>query len=191
MKDFTVTRYSFDELTEGARARAIKTVQEQLLEDADYWLEDSMLDKLGQELGSEDTNGLKVRYSLGYSQGDGASFIGSITPAQAPALNFPEGIQYVDIIATTHHYCHYNTIAPAFFYEDNEPWSAPTPAQYEQEKVFHEQIKSICKTLSSYGYKCLEGDTSEEAATAYILDNYGDDFTANGTFDPLEVKVSA
>lgn len=191
MQEYTVTRYRFDELSETAREKAIKNMSDTLWNDLEYWLEESLLEKVGELLGSDDCNNLRLRYSFSYSQGDGASFTGVLTPEQAPLLSWVEGVEYVDIISIDTHYAHYNTIGVAYFYKDNEPWSEPSESQQAQEKVFTEQIKQVCRDLANYGYKLVEGATNEESAIEYIRENYADDFTIDGKYDPIYEKVGA
>lgn len=180
MKEYTVKRYSFSELSEHARERAIKDMQRRLNEWIDEreitdYLNGQIDDALGGELISYD-----LRYSLGYSQGDGVAIYGQITREEAPNLTWPARAEYVNLVRNqwATHYSHYNTFSVEAYDADEESVSL-------EGEVIETQFRDLCRELATKGYKYIESSTDEESAIRYIEDNYEDEFTLEGVYAPI------
>lgn len=177
MKEFTVTRYGFEELTPEAQAYAVQNERNDLYNNMpEEFISEDLRQKLAEELGGSylDTLGLELRYSLGYSQGDGVSFTGTLTPATAPALTWPEGAVRAELISITHHYSHANTVRAELFDEEEE-YLLDSPAV----ELFREQIKDLCRTLERVGYRSIEEYSSEQHARECLIEA-GEVFIASG-----------
>jgi hypothetical protein len=150
MRTFTTTHtvYSFDELDDTAKAKAIEKQREFEQEFSNDWLPDAMADKLAELL---EANGLKcddakIYYSLGYSQGDGAMFEGTVS-----------WHKYRVDIRQNGHYYHYNSKHFDVTDEDTGDY-----ADNNIEMEFNDIYTDICKDLERYGYDCLEQAESDE-----------------------------
>ena len=180
MRDYLITRYSFDELNPAAREKAIETERRLAWENIDdHYLSEYLSEALtreltGQEWGEGEPNDLKLAYSLSYSQGDGVSFTGRITREQGPALNWPEAAAYIEFIRTDSRYSHPYTVRPEFYDETGEEIGSDAEI-----KTLRAQYLEICDTLERLGYKSMEYDTSEAVAIE-TLTEAGDIFLESG-----------
>lgn len=174
MKDYTLRLYSFNELDEQGKEKAIEEMQNRLHE----WIgEEELTDFLTYKLEEaiSDRQELEIQYSLSYCQGDGVALYGRIYREQAPALTWPDRVAYVDLLRGqwSNRYSHYNSFNVEASDEADEPVDLART-------VIEQQLRDLCKDLERAGYKYMEGATSKEAAIAYIEDNYADDFLPNG-----------
>lgn len=155
MRTFTTqhTVYNFDELTDEAKQKALENHRQFEYETLDTWLEDDMDYKLGELLKENNIKSLKtdIRYSLGYSQGDGASFTGDI--------------EYNDTWRATignnsygYHYSHWNTVC----IEEMTSLKTDEEAPAETEDKLLDIIHDINKELKRYGYARIDDATSDE-----------------------------
>lgn len=170
MKEFTVTRYGFKELTPEAQAYAVQNERNDLYNNMpEEFITEDIRQELAEQLGGDyvSTIGLELRYSLGYSQGDGVSFTGRLTPATAPALTWPEGAAYAEIISLTRQYSHANTVRADLFDDEGEELDGPAV------EVFREQIKDLCRILERVGYKSIEDYSSEASARDWRVAHSG------------------
>lgn len=179
MKEYTVKRYAFNELGEEARERAIKAMSARLNE----WIDereitDYLTGKIEEALGGS-VEGIDIRYSLGYSQGDGVAIYGQITREEAPNLTWPAKAEYVELTRNqwSTHNSHYNTFNVTAFDGDEE--------ELESAGVLEVQLRDLCKELARDGYTYIEAQTSISTAISYLEDNYEDEFTIDGVYDPL------
>lgn len=183
MKEYTVKRYSFNELEGEARERAIKNMQDRLLnwmderEITDY-LDGQVEDALGGELIS-----YELRYSLGHSQGDGVAIYGRISREEAPNLTWPAKAEYVELTRNSYanHYSHYNTFIVEAYDGDEEEVSL-------EGEVIETQFRDLCRELAQKGYGYIAGSTDEESAIRYLEDNYDDEFTIDGDYSPITIS---
>ena len=95
MKEYIVTRYSFEELSPEAQEKALEAWRYSLNRELpEYFLEEAMLEELAREItGAYDLPGaddLRISYSLSYCQGDGVSFTGKVLKENAPGLSWPD-----------------------------------------------------------------------------------------------------
>jgi len=192
MKEYVVRRYSFSELNEEAREKAIDDIQRHLLE----WLSERELTdylegKLEEDLGSLPED-ITIAYSLSYCQGDGVALYGRIYKREAPSLTWPEGSYYVDLVRNSwsNHYSHYNTFNVELGNENAEPIDLSG-------SHIEEQLRTLCKKLERLGYKYIENETSRESAISFLKDQESEEegsFLDDGTRDlprGIVQKVSA
>ena len=176
MKDYTVRRYSFDELEGEARAKAIEEMRNSLYEivgedELTEYLTDVTMEALGGE-----SEGVRVAYSLSYCQGDGVAIYGTIKREDAPDLSWPQGSTYVELTRNQWgiHYSHYNSFNVEAYDEEGEV--------IEDSKILETQLRDLCRELESKGYKYIEGSCSEEVALDQ-LEDAGDVFTIDGKWN--------
>ena len=185
MKDYTITRYSFDELSDDAKETAIAERRDRASnEDISWLLEMCLNDELAELLGTNSPSkpDLALYFSLSYSQGDGVALDGQITPATAPSLSWPKGAVYG---YTKHrgHYYHEHSFTLSLCDEEGEEMESA---------LMLEELRDICRKLAREGYSIIEHDQSHENALEWIENNTADDYTAEGKFKPItEQKVSA
>lgn len=169
MRQFTTTHtvYSFDELSDDAKAKALEDQRQFEYDTLDGWLPDEMEYQLGlllkkHKIVSVNNETPKIYYSLSYSQGDGAMFEGEYSWRG-----------YRASIRQAGHYYHYNskeiTLETAF---GNE-------AKQSKQEEFNDIYVSICKELERAGYAAIEGTTTDEALAENINAN-GYEFYEDG-----------
>lgn len=192
MQEYTVRRYSFSELNEEARAKAIADTRNRLLN----WLgEEEITDylegKLEEDLGSLPEE-ITIAYSLSYCQGDGVALYGRIYRKEAKDLSWPEGSLYVDLERNSwsNHYSHYNSFNVVVRDENDELVDlSGSPIE--------DQLRDLCKKLEKLGYRYIENETNELSAIQFLTDEEReeeDSFLDDGTRDfprGIVQKVSA
>lgn len=176
MKDYRVRRYSFEELEEGARERAIREMRESLYEvveegEVTEYLTDCTYQALGGREGE-----IKLAWSLSYSQGDGVAIYGVIRRENAPDLSWPEGAQSVHLVRNSwsNHYSHYNSFNVEVYDGEDDT--------IEDVRIIETQLRDLCRQLERDGYKYIEGCTTEEVALDQVKDA-GDVFTIEGAWN--------
>ena len=177
MQTYTVTRYEFGELSPEAQGVALTEARESLyITMPEEFISEDIRQALAEALGGEhiSTIGLELRYSLGYSQGDGASFTGRLTPETAPSLSWPTGADYADLRAIDHHYSHAYTVRAELYDSEGEELD-----DSPEVSIFRQQIKDISRDLERAGYKSIEDYSSEEAAR-YECEERGAIYLNNG-----------
>ena len=180
MKEYTITRYSFEDLSPEAQEKALENWRHDLyLTLPDYLMEESMLEELAREItGAYDLPGaedLKIAYSLSYSQGDGVSFSGRVNKETAPGLSWPDSATYAEFNRGSHFYSHAYTVTPELFDAEDQEIS-------DGIEEFRESYLKICRSLEKYGYKWIEDYTSEAHAREEI-EEAGDLFLLSGKVD--------
>jgi hypothetical protein len=161
MKEYRITRYEFGELNETAKEAAIEAERSGAWNEIpEQLLTESLTYELGEILGmtSYSRASLDLSYSLGYSQGDGVSFTGSLTPSDAPNMEWPKGVARVEIVRIDRHYSHAFTVRPEYFDGEGEELD---PAAYVP---FTNELREICGKLEKAGYAEIEAWTSRERA---------------------------
>lgn len=176
MKDYTVRRYSFEELSKEAREKAVEDMRNFLLETLDSsmiteYLEECVTTALG---GQEEE--IELAYSLSYCQGDGVAIYGVIRRDNAPDLSWPEGAQSVHLVRNSwsNHYSHYNSFNVEVY--DGED------CLIEDSHIIETQLRDLCRQLERDGYKFIEGNTSDEIAGDELYEA-GAVFTIDGKWD--------
>ena len=199
MKPITVTKtvFTLDELSILARQNALEKMCTELHE----WIEpDQITEYLNGELLTMLTGecvgeisskeltkrtGLKMEYSLSYSQGDGVAIYGEIYATDAPKLNWYNA----DNARLTRngygtYYSHYNTFDVVVCGEDEN--GNYTTLDGDTGEAITDQFRDICRQLSRLGYQQIEALTNEEAIRGYLEMNYARIFTENGDLDSIE-----
>jgi hypothetical protein len=93
----------------------------------------------------------KIRYSLGYSQGDGVSATGTFTYGK-----------YYLISDSGSRYCHENSVSFTL-YDNEEPDREIPEKEYDDIlSEFRTKYIIVCKTVEKTGYDQIEYDQSEE-----------------------------
>jgi hypothetical protein len=173
MKDYTVRRFAFSELSTHSRETAISKCQGTLLE---YLDEREITDYLRcwivGSLGGCPDEDIEIAYSLSYCQGDGVAIYGMIRRADAPDLTWPEGADHVMLTRNSwgHHYSHYNSFSVDVCDEEGEIIDQDTDTGYGADgtRILETQLRDLCRELERAGYKYIEGMTSREAAIEYL-----------------------
>lgn len=158
MKDYTVRRYTFEELGEEARERAVQDMRNFLLEVLDSSdISDYLMDRVEFAIGGQEAE-IDVAFSLSYCQGDGVAIYGVIRRENAPDLSWPEGAESVHLTRNSwgRHYSHYNSFNVEVY--DGED------CLIEDSHILETQLRDLCRELERDGYKYIEGATSEEVA---------------------------
>jgi len=172
MKDYTVRRFAFSELNEGARERAILQLQDTLHEYLDEReITDYLRGQIESALGGYPDEDIEIAYSLSYCQGDGVAIYGMIRRADAPDLTWPEGAAYVTMTRNSwgHHYSHYNSFSVDVYDEEGE-----IVDDSDGTRILETQLRDLCRELERAGYKYIEGMTSREAAIEYLENEEGE-----------------
>ena len=145
MKQKTITLYNYEELSEKAKAKALRDWNE--TNDNPY-MQSHMINLVKEELEDRgikyDVDSMDVRYSLSYCQGDGFMFIGKIMWRD----------QEIEILHSRGNDYHKNS---AVFSYDEE---ALTPAEFGQFQAVYE---AICDKMEQTGYDEIEYQQSEES----------------------------
>jgi hypothetical protein len=184
VKEYTITRLSFEELSPEAQALAVQNERDDLYNNIpEEFISEDIRQELAEQLGSPDyALGLELRYSLSYSQGDGVSFTGTLTRQSAPALTWPAGAERAELISITPHYSHANTVRAELIDAEGETLDDSSAVE-----LFREQIRDVCKVLERVGYKSIEDYSSEYSARECLRDA-GEVFLASGVISkPLGV----
>lgn len=166
MRTITHTIYNFSELTAEAKLKAIDNYRD----GQDFpWLESDMQEHLHELLAKHGikSDNATVRYSLGYSQGDGASFTGDI-----------EWKAWRAEIVTNQwgtHYMHNKSVSVG------EMTSRKTDREAPRHKIDELQaiIESIGDELARHGYAIIESESSDESI-AELLSDEANEFYADG-----------
>lgn len=159
----TTNVYKFSELEEDQQKKMRDKIRTMLLETADV---SDTADFYKEELESLGFYNVEVSYSLGASQGDGASFTGSISEADAAKLvGLDAGPEAEDNILEIRRVCtfysHENTVSVDWhdYAEDyNEGILEP----------FREWVKDKCKAMHRGLESALEDCYNDEAIDSWI-----------------------
>lgn len=179
MKEYTVRRYSFEELGKEAQDKAIEDTRSLLNEWVpEEYLTEELEYELDRQLGGS-ASSIELRYSLSYCQGDGVATYGTLKREEAPNLSWPDNVAYVELSRNSwsNHYSHYNTFNVEAFTEDDDR------VEGKAVEVLEGQLRDVCRDLARYGYDLIEKWTSEEAALTYIRETRGDDYLLDGRVD--------
>lgn len=179
MKDYTVRRFTFSELNEGARERAITKLQDTLLEYLDEReITDYLRGQIEGALGGYPDEDIEIAYSLSYCQGDGVAIYGMLRRSDAPDLTWPENADHVVLTRNSwgHHYSHYNSFSIDICDGEGE-----IVDDFDGTGILETQLRDLCRELERAGYKYIEGMTSREAAIEYLENEEGE-------IDPLYLE---
>jgi hypothetical protein len=179
MKDYTVRRFAFSELNEGARERAITKLQDTLLEYLDEReITDYLRGQIEGSLGGYPDEDIEIAYSLSYCQGDGVAIYGMLRRSDAPDLTWPVNADHVTLTRNSwgHHYSHWNTFNVEIYDVEGEILDQDTDTGYGADgtRILETQLRDLCRELERAGYKYIEGMTSREAAIEYLENEEGE-----------------
>lgn len=166
MRTFTTkhTVYTFDELTDEARQKAIDKYNEN--NDLPF-LSDDMREQLTEVLLPKykmTCDNAEVFYSLSYCQGDGAMFEGTIYWRA----------WRVEVRQTGHYFHEYSKTF------DGESVNTGKEMPEATEAVFNDLYVEICQELEKYGYAEIEYQQSKEGV-AEMFEANGYEFNKDGT----------
>jgi hypothetical protein len=172
MRKFTTehTVYTFDELSDDAKQTAIEHHRDFINDTMGDFLEVDMDDKISELFKQYKITpvNIQLRYSLGYSQGDGASFTGDI-----------EWGAYRATIGTNHwgiHYQHSKTVDVKEMNSLKTDKDAPDKKWSELQNI----VETIGNELAKYGYDCIETQLEDENVIDSIkINEY--EFNEDGT----------
>jgi len=175
MKTKEVTLYKFDELSVEAQAKAIENEQES--RSNQLWSIEGLIEQAMQEILKDKIGSpvLKVGYSLGYSQGDGANFTGTIERSDYLVNKLPAGVETLEISRNDRHHSHENTMSFTYFNSEGDEIDVP-----EEDK---EHYRAIARELKKIGYSIIEDETSEGYAKEN-LENSEELFLESGLSAP-------
>ena len=176
----TITTYNFSELSEAVREKLIESYE--LSDWWDSWVIDEIKEE-AKELGIEDFD---FQYSGFWSQGDGASFTGTLTTDLLAAIlkeRFNEEIDFkpdnclASIARKSYpHYAHENMVYSVF---DPDLENITEEDCEEIEKVINDWKNELCSKWYQLLYDTYEAETSEER----IKEEYeGIQFLEDGRF---------
>ena len=172
MKDYTVRRFAFSELNEGARERAITKLQDTLLEYLDEReITDYLRGQIEGSLGGCPDEDIEIAYSLSYCQGDGVAIYGMLRRSDAPDLTWPVNADHVTLTRNSwgRHYSHWNSFSVEIYDVDGE-----TVEDSDGTRILETQLRDLCRELERAGYKYIEGMTIREAALEYLQNEEGE-----------------
>lgn len=166
MRTITKNIYSFSELSESAKQKAIKEMREDYEVDFEF-----ILDEIEEELKAKGFTDASVKFSISYSQGDGASFDARITTEDIPLVlksawldeSLSDTIEQITIRtnANASRYSHEKTrYIDVFFTQWN--YSAEIISQLEGFR--YSLSHDIYKRLVEY----YESETSDESIASFI-----------------------
>jgi hypothetical protein len=187
----TATRdvYTYDELPPDAQQRALEKLTEDAWEslDSDMVAEDlaGYFDMLatgtsGAVLSRKqlaDKYGIRIYWSVSYSQSDNASIEGKLNRLDMPNLAWPEGVTYARVRSSNYG----NSIVECVETDDE--------AYIEHGDLYdatQEMITKLSRKLYTYACQQIEGYTSAEYVLNAYHDHYGltRRFTIKGNYAP-------
>lgn len=175
METKQINIYDFDELSEGVKEKVLNQFRENI-SDCPY-LEDNITERLHETLNEKGIKVLRdcsLRYSLGYCQGDGLSFIGDF---EFKGIDFNIGLN-----SWGNHYQHSRTTEInrineiCEIYEDDGDITEELKIIEEQKaeeikQEFKDIYLKICDKLEKEGYSMIEYENSDEAISDNIKAN--------------------
>lgn len=158
MRTITTKVYKFNELSDEAKEQATEAWRDGM----DYpYLEEAMQDQLEYLLEKYKVTPIdvQVRYSLGYSQGDGASFTGEV-----------EFGAYRATISTNYYgnwYSHSKSVSVSEMTSKKTDKEAPDATYAKLEKI----VETIGDELEKFGYEEIEYEQSDDVIAELLLAN--------------------
>lgn len=142
MKQITINLYTYDELSDKAKEKALAKFNEH---NYDPMMSSHIGNLLMEELESRgihyEASSIDVRYSLGYSQGDGLMFEGTLYDDKGRSITIKHSGRY------------YHSRSREIDYPE---------ASEKEYKEFEDVYQDICKTIEKQGYEAIEYQQSEE-----------------------------
>ncbi len=170
----TTTIYTYDELDDSAKDRAREIIGSWNAE----WEGDNLTDYFAEFLAEQGFPSDKIEYSLGYSQGDGVAFYGSIDldvwfAANSRKTYYRTLRNYnpwarIDSNSWSNHYSHSNTMdviaGSEYDYSTNPLVGEKREASLaELRDELEESVRDMSHKLEKLGYESIEYCYSDEA----------------------------
>ena len=193
-KIIETTVYTFDELNDAAKENA-----RQWFREADFFDSEEISENFATELAELGYPTDDIRFSLGYSQGDGMAFYGGIEhgPKTLDSLIkrlIPKSSDrrilrrnrkdsygeytildnlYIKIECMNSHYNHYNSMCVDWDYEGNEDLLTPAANRVINDFIgsLKMDIKAVSMKLERSGYEIIEWRDSDEVIDESIIAN--------------------
>ena len=188
MRKVSANVYKFDELSASVQTKVINRYRDKLSD----LLADDLKEVMNMEL-DKHTGGLdfELSYSLGYCQGDGASFTGSVNGKEGLLMlaslvygnkipkNILRLINYNIIYKVEfdrcnyYHYVHKYTVQTTIVcnYSTDKDYCHINKAIDEFEKAINEWRLQTCDTLENFGYDTIENLYGADNIKCYIDEN--------------------
>ena len=186
----TITLYSFSELSKEVQAKLIKDYRDdESFVDFDF-AERHILREIENEAEEMGIQNFEFKYSGFYSQGDGASFTGTLTKelvvevleqasnAKDWAEHYGNKLEEVYVHRNSTMYVHHNTVEVDFYYDGDdldislEDWRQLTG-------YFTDWKDNLCRKFYNQLVESYESLTSDENI-ALLLEDMGEVFLRNG-----------
>lgn len=170
MRTFTTehTVYTFSELSDEAKQKAIEGYREGLQYDnLEMFMQDQLTEHLLPKYKITPAN-VTTMFSLGYSQGDGAMFEGTV--------------QFKAWTIRVKHYGHYYHYNSKTIESITSTKTGEEPSDKVWKRVFDEfepLYVTICKELERYGYDEIEYQSSDDTISNWLANDY--EFNEDGT----------
>ena len=166
----------FNELSEEVKKEVIQNTL------ASDWFRDNVGEDLDDHMREEfeketfDIDGLTFRYSLGHNQGDGVSFIGSISGDDLKKLPFTHMIKDIDNISImftpnslANRYSHVNTVDVAIDYDCGFSEEDYTREERRQlENAVKSWYRGVCERLEKSGYDYLNMCETDDYVESWL-----------------------
>jgi hypothetical protein len=172
MQTITIKTYSFKELKDEARQKALEKFRD-INVDYDDWSE-PVIEDWKEKLGNLGFVNPEIEYSGFWSQGDGACFMAGVDiekwlkshklAGKFKALFNASELVNIAVVKTDHHYSHENSIGV-----NVESWGNNEKVQ-EQIGAIEGQIKDEARELSRGIYKDLEAYFTELTEDEAVID---------------------
>lgn len=163
----TTNIYKFSDLPDNLKKVARERIKNFLYDDADLRdTVDNYKSQLQDEFNFWD---VEIQYCISYSQGEGASFTGRISEADAAKIVGMTGGEnaednVIEVVRINHRYVHENSV--------RIDWDDYAEGQNEAIlEPFREWVKDKCRAMFEGFKDDLEGQTSDEAVDAWIEAN--------------------
>ena len=187
MRNVSVDVYNFDELPVSVQAKVIDRYRDRLNDLLNDDLEGDMEWKLNDYVGGLD---FELSYSLGYCQGDGVSFTGSVErkeelltlaglvydnkiPKNISRLIEWNIIYEVEFARCNYHYVHEYSVQVNIIenYNITKDYLHISKAMAEFETAIDKWRLQICDTLEKFGYDTIEILYGDDNIKSFIAEN--------------------
>ena len=187
MRNVNINVCNFDELPVSVQAKVIDRYRDRLTDLLNDDLEVDMEWKLNDYVGGLD---FELSYSLGYCQGDGVSFVGSVEgkeklltlaglvydnkiPQNISRLIEWNIIYEVEFARCNYHYVHEYSVQVNIIENYNITKDSPhiSKAMAEFEAAIDKWRLQICDTLETFGYDTIEILHGDDNIKSFIAEN--------------------
>jgi hypothetical protein len=206
-RKFEVELFTFDELSKKAKARAIKDFADDPEKTWDYDDSERLTEMFEEDLKEHYGLGkLEVNWSLGYCQGDGVCFHGTVDipkfiKAEKQMKKFQkvvwldgQGLISAQITNRERQYCHYNSMAVEIDFRGGEEVGPKGPREWspraepedleklvvEFEEYLKERVKEISREMEKSGYEEIEYHRSDDYISELLESRDYYEYTKDG-----------